>query len=79
MAKEGYQMRISPAGVVCCLLVAAVVLAGCREGEQGRIWRYQKGTYLGPTEAPLSEETRAALRLRAWFQRGTAELPGGGP
>ena len=43
------------------------------------ILRFQKGTYLGPTEAPLSERTREDLRLRTGFQRGTAELPGGGP
>lgn len=69
-------MRISPAGVICCLLVAGIVLTGCREDEQGRILRFQKGTYLGPTEAPLSERTREDLRLRAGLQRVSAELPG---
>ncbi len=70
-------MRISPAGVVCWLLFMGAVLGGCREGEQGRIMSYQKGTYLGPTQAPLPEETREALRQRIRFQ-GVAAA-GGGP
>lgn len=42
--------------------------------------RYQKGIYLGPTVAPLSEETREALRQRIRFQGvATAAAPGGGP
>ncbi len=73
-------MRISPAGVVCCLLFIGAVLGGCKEVEQGRIMRYQKGTYLGPTQAPLPEETREALRQRTRFQGvSTAVAPGGGP
>lgn len=71
-------MRSSPAAVACCLLAAALALAGCREGEQGRVMRYQKGTYLGPTEAPLTNEVRDALRLRARLQGGRAVPPGGG-
>jgi len=70
-------MRISPAGVVCCLLVAAVALAGCREAEQGRVMRYQKGTYLGPKEAPLSDAVHSVLRQRAEQQRVSATPPGG--
>ncbi len=70
-------MRISPAAVACCLLAAALALAGCREGEQGRVMRYQKGAYLGPTEAPLTQEARDALRLRARQQGGRATPPGG--
>ncbi len=73
-------MRISPAGVVCCLLFMGAVLGGCREGEQGRIMRYQKGTYLGPTVAPLPAETREALRQRIRLQGvATVAAPGGGP
>ncbi len=72
-------MRISPAGVVCWLLFMGAVLGGCREGEQGRIMHYQKGTYLGPTEAPLSEETREALRQRIRFQGVATAAAGGGP
>ena len=70
-------MRISPVGVVCWLLFVSAVLGGCREDEQGRIMRYQKGTYLGPTVAPLPEETREALRQRIRFQ-GVATAAGGG-
>ncbi len=72
-------MRISPAGVVCWLLFMGAALGGCREGEQGRIMSYQKGTYLGPTQAPLSEETREALRQRIRFQGVATAAAGGGP
>ena len=49
---------------------AALVLglAACDEDEQGRILRYEKGTYLGPTDTEISEETREALRARTALQ-----------
>ena len=43
-------------------------LAACDEAEQGRILRYEKGVYLGPTDTQISEETREALRARAKLQ-----------
>ncbi len=43
-------------------------LAACDEDEQGRILRYEKGTYLGPTDTELSEETLEALRARTSLQ-----------
>ncbi len=69
-------MRISPVAVTCCLLAAALALAGCRQDEQGRVMRYQKGTYLGMMEAPLTQEARDALRSRARLQGGSARPPG---
>lgn len=72
-------MRMSPAAVACCLLAAVVALAGCREAEQGRVLRYQKGTYLGPKEAPLTDAARESLRQRAQLQGVSATPPGGAP
>ena len=51
---------------------AALVLglAACDEAEQGRILRYEKGVYLGPTDTQISEETREELRDRVRLQGG---------
>ena len=50
--------------------VLLVGLAACDEAEQGRILRYEKGTYLGPQDTKLPEETRDALRARTALQGG---------
>ena len=62
--------RRSTALLAVATLVAATLLAGCREEEQGRVLRYEKGTYLGQKDSELTEEQRNALRARAQQQRG---------
>ena len=55
------------------LSLGAVLMLGltaCDEDEQGRILRYEKGTYLGPTDTELSEETLETLRARTSLQGG---------
>ncbi len=52
------------------VLAAGLVLSACDENEQGRILRYQKGTYLGPADQALSIEQQAALRARSRMQDG---------
>lgn len=57
------------------LLVAAIAglglsLAACDEAEQGRILRYEKGTYLGQKDTELSAEALGVLRSRASLQGG---------
>lgn len=53
------------------VLIAAVLgLAACDESEQGRVLRYEKGTYLGKADTPLSEEQVDELRQRARMQQG---------
>lgn len=47
-----------------------LALAACDESEQGRILRYEKGTYLGKADSELSEEQRDELRQRALRQSG---------
>ena len=49
---------------------ASLLVAACDEAEQGRILRYEKGTYLGPKAKPLSDERRADLRARTRMQKG---------
>ena len=48
----------------------ALSLAACDEAEQGRVLRYEKGTYLGEKDTGLSVETLDDLRSRASLQRG---------
>ena len=50
--------------------VAGLVLglAACDESEQGRILRYEKGTYLGQSDSELSEAQRQELRARTALQ-----------
>jgi len=56
--------------VLATVLAAGLVLSACDEGEQGRVLRYQKGTYLGPVDQALSAEQQAALRARSRMQEG---------
>ncbi|MHA1598485.1 MAG: hypothetical protein ACTSV1_07160 [Alphaproteobacteria bacterium] len=51
---------------------AAVALAACEPAEQGRILQYEKGVYLGKTEAPLSAAMLKKLRARVAYQAGVS-------
>ena len=64
-----FQRRLT-ALLAVAAVVAASLLVGCREEEQGRVLRYEKGTYLGQKDSGLTEEQRNALRARAQQQRG---------
>jgi len=50
------------------VLVAGLFLSACDEAEQGRVLRYEKGTYLGPKDQALSNEQQADLRARSRLQ-----------
>lgn len=66
--------------LICTSVVAALVLAGCRQEEQGRVLRYDKGSYLGQADTRLSEETLEVLRQRTRNQFGGAGFSSiGGP
>ncbi len=58
--------------------VSAVVLAGCRAEEQGRITQYQPGVYLGKKDTQLSQAQVRALHLRSAKQSSAVYLSGGG-
>ena len=51
------------------IVAAALLLGACDESEQGRILRYEKGTYLGQADTPLSDEKVKELRRRVTLQR----------
>ncbi len=48
--------------------VSAVLLAGCRAEEQGRITKYQPGVYLGKKDTELSKAQVRQLSLRSLHQ-----------
>ena len=48
----------------------SLTLAACDENEQGRILRYEKGTYLGQPDTALTEDQLSELRSRAKRQAG---------
>jgi len=50
------------------IAVSAVVLAGCRAEEQGRIIQYKPGVYLGKKDTQLSSAQVRDLRLRSAYQ-----------
>ena len=54
--------------VALSLSLAGLSLAACDEDEQGRIMRYEKGTYLGAPDTPLTPEQIDELRHRATLQ-----------
>ncbi len=51
------------------VFVAGVMLSACDEAEQGRILRYEKGSYLGPKDQELSSQQQADLRARSRLQQ----------
>jgi hypothetical protein len=48
---------------------ASLSLAACDEAEQGRILKYEKGTYLGPKDQTLTSDQQAELRARTRLQK----------
>jgi len=56
--------------MIATLLIGGLALAGCDEGEQGRILRYEKGVYLGKPDPGLTEQQVDELRQRARMQQG---------
>ena len=60
-------------GVALAGLVAVALLGGCREDEQGRMLRFQKGVYLGPADSQLQDKQVADLNKRTEGQRLDAE------
>lgn len=63
------RLKLFPFGAVTALL-AGFLLGACDEAEQGRILNYEKGTYLGQPDQPLSAEDQEALRQRTLLQQG---------
>ena len=51
------------------VLVVGLFLSACDEAEQGRVLRYEKGTYMGPKDQALSSEQQADLRARSHLQK----------
>lgn len=52
------------------VVFAGFLVAACDEAEQGRILRYEKGTYLGPSDSGLEPGQVDELRQRAKLQGG---------
>lgn len=65
MSSRGLPFRL-----LAPVLAAGFLLAACDEAEQGRILRYEKGTYLGQPDEKLSDEDRTELIQRARRQQG---------
>ncbi|MDH5749235.1 MAG: hypothetical protein OEY85_07980 [Rhodospirillales bacterium] len=59
-------------------LATALLLGGCRAGEQGRTWDFKPGVYKGKPDTQLSQAQTKSLRDRAGFQSDVSSLPGGG-
>jgi hypothetical protein len=71
--RKGTGMRSEAKSVVLVMALIAglgVSLTACDGAEQGRVLRYEKGTYLGQKDTKLSSETESMLRARAAMQRG---------
>ena len=58
----------SSAIALAAALVLSLSLSACDPNEQDRVMRYEKGTYLGEPDTPLSAEARDELRSRARLQ-----------
>jgi hypothetical protein len=53
------------------ILAPVLFLAACDQAEQGRVLRYEKGTYLGQKDQSLNDQKREDLRQRTLMQKGT--------
>lgn len=53
---------------LAAMLAASLLLGACDESEQGRVLRYEKGTYLGQKDRPLTPEEQDNLRARTRMQ-----------
>ncbi len=57
------------AGALAILLIAIVATDVANEADSPkRLLQYQKGTYLGPADTPVSEEALSSLRYRGLNQ-----------
>lgn len=56
--------RILAAALAVVLIAVVVVDIGAERNRTERVLRYEKGTYLGPPDTGISEETREQIRLR---------------
>lgn len=64
-------MRSRSLLLLSTMVVAGLLLAACDESEQGRVLMYDKGTYLGQPDNPLTEDEQEALRARTRMQQGS--------
>lgn len=55
---------------VAAVALLALMLSACDQAEQGRILRYEKGTYLGQSDTGLTDQQREQLRARMMLQGG---------
>jgi len=62
-------MVINPGALVVIACLAAAMLAGCRDDEQGRVLAFDKGHYAGAPVTKPSAQALAALHDRAQMQR----------
>jgi hypothetical protein len=61
----------TPVSTLAALLIASMALGACDPDEQGRKWSYEKGTYLGEPDTPLTTDQVEELRHRAKQQAGS--------
>lgn len=62
------------AGVVA----AGMALGACRENEQGRPLKYEKGRYSGKPDTEISAAARRSIHDRVRYQGALTASPGGG-
>lgn len=64
-------MRSRPLLLLSTVVATGFLLAACDESEQDRVLMYDKGTYLGQPDSPLTEDEQEALRARTRMQQGS--------
>ena len=62
-------MARKPGALVVVAWIAAAMLVGCRDEEQGRVLAFDKGHYAGAPVTKPSAQALAALHDRAQMQR----------
>ncbi|WP_417667032.1 hypothetical protein [Roseibium sp.] len=63
------RMKRPAAFLAALCMVGLTALTGCRESEENRAIKLEKGGYAGQTDAALTEEQRRDLRARGQRQK----------
>ncbi|WP_417684374.1 hypothetical protein [Roseibium sp.] len=63
------RMKRPATALLALCVMGLTALTGCRESEENRVIKLEKGEYAGPQDTALSEDQRRELRARGMNQK----------
>jgi hypothetical protein len=55
--------------LIVLFILSTFLISSCREDEQNRVLKYNKGVYLGEKDTPLTEQQITKLRIHTSRQK----------